>query len=69
MLFEYEVVSHVLLIPCSFITDSLLLVVPFSQGIVALFLGRLATALLAVMDMNGLFRWRKGGSKENRTQA
>lgn len=41
----------------------------WSGGIVALFLGRLATALLAVMDMNGLFRWRKGGSKENRTQA
>ncbi len=30
-----------------------------SQGIVALFLGRLVTALLAVMDMNGAFPWRE----------
>ncbi|KAL7536674.1 hypothetical protein ACHAXR_009765, partial [Thalassiosira sp. AJA248-18] len=35
-------------------------------GIVALFLGRLATALLAVMDMNGCFRWRSVDVKHER---
>ncbi|KAL9187099.1 hypothetical protein ACHAXT_010819 [Thalassiosira profunda] len=35
------------------------LVAIWSSGIVALFLGRLVTALLAVLDMNGLFSWRK----------
>jgi len=31
----------------------------WNGGIVALFVGRLVTASLAVMDMNGLFRWRE----------
>ena len=30
----------------------------WSGGIVALFIGRLLTALLAVLDMNGYIRWR-----------
>lgn len=30
-----------------------------SKGIVVLFLGRLATALLAIMDMNNCFSWRE----------
>ena len=31
----------------------------WNEGIVALFLGRLLSALLALLDMNGCFGWRK----------
>lgn len=38
----------------------------WSGGIVSLFLGRLVTALLAILDMNGFIPWRKAVEAEHR---